>query len=131
MIILKLTDLKKKKKEAILAALRAFGRGPEEVDLTMAQEHARSIMASCPVSYVRTARLHGSIFDDDTRDGTISCADTQFWVNHEEPLKTLASIRAKGIVWPFGDLPDGFEFLIMVKAKVNENRRAAMISSEF
>ncbi|KAJ5894754.1 hypothetical protein N7495_006445 [Penicillium taxi] len=116
---------------AILAALRAFGRGPEEVDLTMTQEHAASIMASSPIKYVRTARLHGSIFDDNTHDGTVSCADTQFWVDHEEPLETLASVRANGIVWPFGELLEGHEFLIMVKAKVNMNRRTAMISSEF
>lgn len=101
---------------AILAALRVYGRGPHEVDLQMTKEHAAAIMQSSPVPYVKEAKLHGSLFGC-VEDGSVSCADTAFWVDHEEPLAALASVRAKGVKWPFGDLPDGHEFLIIVKAR--------------
>jgi hypothetical protein len=37
-------------------------------------------------------------------DGGISCADTQFWVDHGEPLEALQLIKEKGAIWPFGNL---------------------------
>lgn len=118
---------------AILAALRAFGRGPEEVDLSIAKTHAIQIMDSSPVEYVRTAKLHGALFEEDAKDGTISCADTEFFVDHTEPLEALAAVREKGISWPFGDLPEGHEFLVMVKGKdlASMERRRAERSSDF
>ena len=101
---------------AILAALRAFGRGPEEAEncLAMAREHARAIMASAPVEYVRTAKLRGSVFGSGEQN-VVCCADTAFWVDHAEPLAALQAVRDKGVVWPFGDLPDACEFLVLVK----------------
>jgi len=116
---------------AILALLRVFGRGHEDVDLTMTKLHARAIMDSCPVGYVKNAKLHGSLFSEDVKDGTVSCADTGFWVDHEEPLDALRIVLEKGIVWPFGELPDGHEFLILVKAKVNKGDRGGQKPSEF
>lgn len=110
---------------AILAVLRVFGRGPEDVNLEMTKMHAKSLMMSCPVEYVQTAKLRGSLFSQDGKEdvgGAISCADTEFWVDHEEPLEALKIVREKGIVWPFGNLPDGHEFLILVKAKVEQGR---------
>lgn len=105
---------------AILAVLRVFGRGSEEIaDLDMAKNHARPLMASCPVSYVKNAKIHGSLFEKEVKDGSVSCADTKFWVDHTEPLQALATIQKKGIAWPFGDLPDGHEFLVLVKAKAD------------
>lgn len=41
-------------------------------------------MASCPVNYIRTAELRGSLFDSEVTDGTVSCADTGFFVDHAE-----------------------------------------------
>jgi hypothetical protein len=114
---------------AILAALRVYGRGPHEVDLKMTKEHAAAIMQSCPVNYVNEAKLHGSLFGV-VDDGSVSCVDTAFWVDHEEPLAALESVRAKGIAWPFGDLPEGHEFLIIVKAKTGDSREGQK-SSEF
>jgi hypothetical protein len=98
-----------------MAALRAFGRGIEEVDLSIAKEYATRIMEASPVEYVRTAKLHGSLFDDNMSDGTVSCADTGFFVDHTEPLEAFAAVHAKGISWPFGRLPEGYEFLAFVK----------------
>ena len=116
---------------AILAVLRVFGRGPKDVDLEMTKRHARAVMATCPVGYVKKAKLRGALFDGDGKDGTVSCADTQFWVDHKEPLQALKSIKEKGFVWPFGELPDGHEFLVLVKAKANNHSRDGTVSSEF
>ena len=102
---------------AILAVLRVFGSGPEDVNLEMTQQHARAIMESCPVGYVREAKLRGSLFQGAVGDGAVSCADTGFWVDHEEPLRALEIVRGKGIIWPFGELPVGHEFLVIVKAR--------------
>ena len=98
---------------AILGALRAWGRGIEEVNLDMVQEHAAGIMAASPVSYVREAKLQGSLFGQDVAE--ICCADTQFWVDHTEPLAALAAVKERGVAWPFGDLPDGCEFLVLIR----------------
>jgi GNAT superfamily N-acetyltransferase len=116
---------------AILAVLRVFGRGPDDVDLEMTKQQAREIMASCPVGYVREAKLRGELFEGKVTDGTISCADTDFWVDHEEPLEALKIVKEKGITWPLGELPDGHEFLVVVKAKANDHTREGLKSSEF
>jgi hypothetical protein len=115
---------------AILAVLRVFGRGPEDVDLKMTKCHARAVMDTCPVGYVKEAKLRGALFESDSKDGTVSCADTQFWVDHEEPLQALKSVRKRGFAWPFGELPDGHEFLVLVKAKASNHNREGIISSE-
>lgn len=97
----------------------------------MTKDHASAIMASSPVDYVRKARLHGSLFEENNADGAISSADTDFWVDHQEPLAALKSVRDKGVVWPFGELPDGHEYLILVKGKASGSRREGNKSSEF
>jgi hypothetical protein len=96
------------------AIMGAFGRGIEEVDLSIAKADATKTMYASPVEYVRTAKLRGSLFDDDTADGTVSCANTNFFVDHTEPLEALAAVHAKGVFWPFGELPEGHEFLVFV-----------------
>ena len=116
---------------AVRAALRAFGRGLENVDLDMTKNWAGAIMASCPVDYVKTAKLHGSLFQDGVVDGSVSTAFTNFYVDHGEPLEALAKVREANIAWPFGDLPDGHEFLVLVKVKSASERREGQISSEF
>lgn len=107
---------------AISAVLRVFGRGLDDVDLEMMKKHAVAVMKSCPVGYVQAAEPRGMLFSQSTDDdGALSCADTEFWVDHREPLEALETIRRKGIVWPLGELPEGHEFLILVK-----NHRAIM-----
>ena len=120
---------------AILAALRAFGRGIEEVDLSMTRSHARAIMDCSPVAYVKEAVLKGRLFEKDADENVVCCADTKFWVDHTEPLEALQAVKERGVSWPFGDLPDGHEFLVLVKGgQVNaegERIRKKLISSEF
>lgn len=102
---------------AISAVLRVFDRGLDDVDLEITKKHAAAVMKSCPVGYVQSAELRGTLFGpSDNDDGALSCADTKFWVDHGEPLEALETIRSKGIVWPLGELPDGHEFVILVKS---------------
>ncbi|KIW28090.1 uncharacterized protein PV07_07774 [Cladophialophora immunda] len=101
---------------AILAALRSFGRGLEDVNLQVVRDHARGVMASSPVRYVRSATLKGRLFEEDSSQRVFCCADTNFWVDHMEPAEALAAVKARGLGWPFGDLPDGHEYLLLVKA---------------
>lgn len=82
----------------------------------MVREHAQAIMAASPVNYVKTAKPKGSLFEEGDQGGVICCADTHFWVDHAEPLAALAAVRERGVEWPFGDLPEGCEFLVLVKA---------------
>ncbi|KAH9216827.1 hypothetical protein DL95DRAFT_362868 [Leptodontidium sp. 2 PMI_412] len=102
---------------SISAVARVFGNGLEDVDLYTMRLEARDIMATCPVTYVRDAKLRGSLFEHEPEDGTLSCADTQFWVDHREPDEALNLIKEKGRLWPFGHLPEGHEYLLLVKLK--------------
>lgn len=96
---------------AIRAALRACSKGIEDVDLNTAKDHADAIMAASPVDYVRTAK---PLVRTDN-EPTVCCADTQFWVDHTEPLDALTKVKNRGFRWPFGDLPDGYEFLALIQ----------------
>ncbi|KAF2495638.1 hypothetical protein BU16DRAFT_572867 [Lophium mytilinum] len=102
---------------AILATLRAFGRGIEDVDLSMTQEHANAIMKISPVRYVHTATLRGSLFGNNKADGVISSANTNFWVDHQEPVEALEEVRKRGVIWPFGDLLEGHEYLVILEGQ--------------
>ncbi|TGO19076.1 hypothetical protein BTUL_0006g01120 [Botrytis tulipae] len=102
---------------ALMAVLRVWGRGVEDVDrdLEMMKGTVKEVMEGCPVGYVKEARLRGSLFGEGG-GGAVACADTQFWADHEEPLEALRRVEEK--VWPFGELPDGCEFVALVDAKV-------------
>jgi len=84
------------------------------VDLNGIKDHVPAIMKSSPVPYVKMAKPTGSLFDQGDQTGAVCCADTAFWVDHTEPLAALNVIKEDGIKWPFGDLPDGCEFLAFV-----------------
>lgn len=75
-------------------------------------------MRNSPIDYIKSAKLHGSLFNlsDDVSDGTISCVDTNFYVDHTEPLKALERVR-KHRKWPLGELLEGHEFLLILEAE--------------
>ncbi|KAH0365481.1 hypothetical protein KCU65_g5984, partial [Aureobasidium melanogenum] len=100
---------------AVSATLRALDGGLDQMKECTISPRIRDIMASCPVNYVRTAKLCGSLFDSKVTDGTVSCADTGFFVDHAEPDAALNAIQRKGIEWPFGRLPEGHEFLVFIE----------------
>ncbi len=101
---------------AILAVSHICGKSVK-TDFTMAQNRAKTIIKSCPVQYVRNAKLHGSLFEE-VKDGSVSCAGTNFWVDHKEPLEALAAVRSRGTLWPFGELPHGHDFLVLVEVRL-------------
>ncbi|CZR69351.1 uncharacterized protein PAC_19251 [Phialocephala subalpina] len=119
---------------ALSAVLSVFGQGLDrervQDDLMYIKEQARKMMESCPVEYVRCAKVRGTLFEEENRSGErcangdgkteagiVSCADTGFWVDHGEPEEALRLLEGKGVKWPFGNLPDGCEFLVIVKSR--------------
>ena len=121
---------------ACMAAARAFGGNVllenlaspaltladdpiESIKLEFAGFHAREIMKASPIDYIRNAKPHGCIFDADipTTDGTVSCVDTGFFVDHKEPFEALGRACKSIYGWPLGELLDGFEFLLIVEAR--------------
>ncbi|KAI4652383.1 hypothetical protein J4E93_002585 [Alternaria ventricosa] len=92
----------------------AFGDGIEKLNLSGIKDLVPAVMKSSPVPYVKMAKPTGSLFDQGDQTGAVCCADTAFWVDHAEPLAALDVIKEDGIKWPFGDLPDGCEFLAFV-----------------
>ena len=68
------------------------------------------IIDTSPVSYLKNAKLHGSLFQDGT-DGAVSSVNTEFFVDHDEPLQTLKRWEERqDMAWPLGELPEGHEF---------------------
>lgn len=110
---------------AIAAVLRAFGRGIEHVEDVSGWTgvSAQEVMASCPVQYVRDAKVRGTLFEspceqkDGSTEGAVSCADTGFWIDHSEPEKALKILEEKGVKWRLGSLPEGCEFLVLVEVR--------------
>ncbi|AEO57160.1 hypothetical protein MYCTH_2058169 [Thermothelomyces thermophilus ATCC 42464] len=96
------------------------------VPLGFMQTCAREVMAGSPISYVRDAKLCGSLFQPDGAShlGLVSGVDTNFFVDHEEPLSALEWLQAEGL-WPLGSLPDGHEFLLVFEVSRRRSRRRA------
>ena len=100
---------------ACMAAVRAFTRNIQDVDLDLIKLNAERSLTTSPITYVREARPHGTLHDN-AIDGAVSTADTDFFVDHGEPDRALASVRARGVDWPFGELPEGHEYLVVLRA---------------
>ena len=81
--------------------------------LEFIHEHANAIMKASPVEYVRNAELRGGLFDPKEINGAISSVYTELFVDHDEPLQALESVR-KSMEWPLGDLLEGYEFLLIL-----------------
>ena len=78
-------------------------------------------MMASPINYVNQAKLRGAIFDH-TNNGLVSGVDTEFYVDHEEPMAALHEIR-QSLKWPLGDLPEGHEFLLVLSYKPVQHHR--------
>ncbi|KAH8731829.1 hypothetical protein GQ44DRAFT_603835, partial [Phaeosphaeriaceae sp. PMI808] len=73
------------------------------VSLDFIREHAEPIMKASPVDYIRSAKLRGKIFDPEDSSGLVSSVDTNFFVDHEEPLEALTWVK-ENKEWPLGHL---------------------------
>ena len=89
------------------------------------QTCAGEVMAGSPIAYVKDAKLCGSLFqpDDTVSDinDLVSGVDTNFFVNHEDPLSALEWLHEQNL-WPLGNLPDGLEFLLIFEAPRRRSR---------
>jgi hypothetical protein len=81
-------------------------------------------MAASPISYIKDAKLRGSVFDPDDTSSLVSSVDSGFFVDHNEPLEALAWVREE-TEWPLGELFDGHEFLLVLEARRRSQSRSA------
>ncbi|GAW18712.1 hypothetical protein ANO14919_081930 [Xylariales sp. No.14919] len=108
---------------ACLAMAAAFDCGPlENVSFDFIRENARHILTSSPIPYVRGARPCGCAFGEENGHADmVSCADTKFFVDHQESLDMVDSICLTRF-WPLGrELPDGYEFLLIMLPGTDES----------
>lgn len=88
----------------------------DKVRLDFIKEHAKDVMHVSPIRYVKEAKLCGRLFHPEDATGVVSSVDTDFWIDHTEPLEVLARTRDR-LDWPLGDLHDGHEFLLVAEVK--------------
>jgi hypothetical protein len=74
------------------------------------------MMKASPIRYIKNAKCHGRLFNPKITDGSISCVDTRFFVDHAEPLEALRRVRENND-WPLGELIAGHEYLLIVEAR--------------
>ena len=73
-------------------------------------------MGCSPISYIKEAKLSGSLFNPEDTSGVVSSVDTGFFVDHEEPLEALVCVQ-ENMKWPLGELIDGHEFLLILQIR--------------
>ncbi|KAK9322281.1 hypothetical protein V1517DRAFT_339006 [Lipomyces orientalis] len=101
---------------ACMAAAKVFGNSINLVDLDFIRKYTEAVMRVSPISYVKDAKLRGSLFDPGDTSGRISSVDTNFFVDHAEPLEALAWVRQE-LEWPLGELLEGNEFVIILEVR--------------
>ncbi|KAI1161160.1 hypothetical protein F5B18DRAFT_629660 [Nemania serpens] len=106
---------------ACLAAATTFGASIEKVSLDFIAKSAESIIKASPISYVQGAKLCGSLFDATDSTGLVSGVNTNFFVDHQEPLEALRAVRDTW-AWSLGELLDGHEYLLIMTAKGRRSR---------
>ena len=82
------------------------------INTNFISQHAQAIFSISPVEYLKNIKLCGSLFEDCPPD-IVSCAYTEFYVNHKEPLEAL-KVFVDSNHWCLGNLLDGHEFLIIL-----------------
>ncbi|KAI9834407.1 MAG: hypothetical protein M1819_003018 [Sarea resinae] len=112
---------------ACKAAAKIFGSSISMVKLDFIRCHAASIMHDSPISYVRDARLRGNLFDPDGTSGLVSSVDTDFYVDHTEPLQALDLVQ-EDTEWPLGELIEGHEFLLLSEIRRRPRSKARSLS---
>ncbi|KAF1351542.1 hypothetical protein EJ07DRAFT_168939 [Lizonia empirigonia] len=101
-------------------------RSINTVSLNFIKDNAESIMKASPVDYAPNAQLRGSLFHAEDGSGLVSCADTGFFVDHEEPLEALAWVR-EIIDWPLGELLGGHEFIMIIETRRRSRSRSRSV----
>ena len=110
----------------ILKLIVSLG-GITSVPTDFIRDKASSVMKQSPIEYVRNAVPRGNLFESDDASGVISSVDTNFFVDHAEPLEALRWVR-KGLEWPLGELLDGHEFLLIIETRLRSRSRSRFAS---
>ena len=110
----------------ILKLIVSLG-GITSVPTDFIRDKASSVMKQSPIEYVRNAVPRGNLFESDDASGVISSVDTNFFVDHAEPLEALRWVR-KGLEWPLGELLDGHEFLLIIETRLRSRSRSRSAS---
>ncbi|KAJ6013285.1 Acyl-CoA N-acyltransferase, partial [Penicillium herquei] len=104
---------------ACLAAAKVFGGAIERLPLKYIATNASSILKSSPIQYIRDAKVHGTLFGDES--AMISGVDSGFFVDHDEPNAALEEVKTD-LQWPLGDLAEGHEFLLLIQQRRRSSR---------
>ena len=83
-----------------------------DIDLDFIRRNAAKALESSTVQYLRNAQVRGSLFEEAT-DGSISVANTEYFIDHEEPDAILRYYVEKK-QWPLGTLKEGHEFAVIM-----------------
>ncbi|KAK9489042.1 hypothetical protein V1508DRAFT_436136 [Lipomyces doorenjongii] len=108
---------------ACMAAAKVFGNSIHLVNLDFIRKYAEAVMKVSPIRYVKDAKLCGSLFDPGDTSGRISSVDTNFFVDHAEPMDALAWVRQE-FDWPLGELLEGNEFVIILEVRRRSRSRS-------
>ncbi|KAL7277069.1 hypothetical protein ACG7TL_008914 [Trametes sanguinea] len=92
------------------ALCNLFDSNTRDVDLAFMKEHAAAVLECSTPRFLRNAPVRGAFLG--IPGGSYS-ADTSFFVDHAEPIEILQSYIAEE-KWPFGELLDGHEFLVLL-----------------
>lgn len=97
--------------------------GTSAVPFGFTHDNAEGVIEASPISYVKDAKPRGNLFDSEYTSGAILSVYINFFVDHTEPLEALAWVRG-GLDWPFGELLDGCEFLLMVETRRHDQSKS-------
>ena len=100
----------------VVQLTRGFPGTTNPIQLDFIRKHLGSILRTSPIRYVREAKPRGSLFDAGDASGALSNVDSNFYVDHDEPLEVLVRVR-ESMDWPLGELLDGHEFVLLLKAR--------------
>ncbi|KAN0111754.1 hypothetical protein V8E52_008134 [Russula decolorans] len=65
------------------------------IDTNFISQHAQEIFSVTPIEYLKNIKLRGNLFENCSSD-IVSCAYTEFYVDHNEPLEALKVFRIQG-----------------------------------
>ncbi|OJD21471.1 hypothetical protein ACJ73_07186 [Blastomyces percursus] len=114
---------------ACMAAASSYGMGIEKVPLGLIEGNAKAVIEASPIPYIRNAKLCGTLFNPEDSTGLICGVNTGFFVDHEEPLEVLETVR-QNWQWPLGNLPDGHEYLLILPGKHRRSRSSSSYKSK-
>ena len=79
-------------------------------NLNFIHDVVTKIILASHISYLETAQLTGSVFNEGDESGAVSSVFTAFYVDHVEPLEALEKFKLRGR-WCLGELLDGHKYL--------------------